>query len=95
MYNQFQTHQREKKTQSRISTTLERDFIRPYGFAHDQRSFDPSTLSRRLNNYNCEFYLRPQVGMSEFAETVMHNLQCIEENTDILDPKSIAAFVKK
>ena len=41
-------HQREKKTQSRISTTLEMDFIRPYGFAHDQRSFDPSTLSRRF-----------------------------------------------
>ena len=72
-----------------------KDFIRPYGLAHDDNSFDSATLSRRLNNFNCEFYLRPQVAISEFAETIIKNVQYIEENANILDPKSIQGFVKK
>ena len=72
-----------------------KDFIRPYGLAHDQFSFHATTLSRRLNNVNCEFFLRPQVGISEFAETVPINLKYVEDNIEILDRESIQAFVKK
>ena len=72
-----------------------KDFIRPYGLAHDAMSFEDSTLKRRLNSINCEFYLRPQIAISEFAETVSANLKYMEENCEILDPESIKAFVKK
>ena len=72
-----------------------KDFICPYGLAYDRQSFEPSTLSRRLNYFNCEFYIRSQIGISEFTETVSANLQYMEENQKILDPKSIQAFIKK
>ena len=72
-----------------------KDFIRPYGLAHNENTFDPATLSRRLNNINCEFYLRPQIAISEFAETIPANLQYVEENINILDEESISAFIRK
>ena len=72
-----------------------KDFIRPYGLAHNENTFDPATLSRRLNNINCEFYLRPQIAISEFAETIPANLQYVEENINILDKESISALIRK
>ena len=51
-----------------------KDFLRPYGLPHDESSFVAATISRRLNSYNCEFYLQPQVAISEFAETVQQTL---------------------
>ena len=51
------------------------------------------TLTRRLNNYNCEFYMRSQVAISELAETVSANIKYTEENREILDQKSITAFL--
>lgn len=76
-------------------THFRKDFIRPYGLAHDKSSFDAATLSRRLNNINCEFFLPPQIAMSEFAETVPFNLKYIEEHLEILKKESINAFIKK
>ena len=72
-----------------------KDFIRPYGLAYDAMSFEDSTLKQRLNNINCEFYLRPQIAISEFAETVYANLKYMENNYEILDPESIKGFLKK
>ena len=72
-----------------------KDFIWPYGLAHDAQSFDAVTLNRRLNNFNCEFFIRPQFTISEFAETLSANLKYIEGNVDILEPKSIQVFLKK
>ena len=74
---------------------FKKDFIRPYGLAHDESSFDAATLSRRLNNTNCEFFRRLQIAMSEFAETVPLNLNYIEEHLEILEKESINAFIKK
>ena len=74
---------------------VRKDFIRPYGLPHDAMSFEESTLKRRLSNINCEFYLRPQIAMSEFAETVSANLKYMENNYEILDPESIKAILKK
>ena len=72
-----------------------KDFLRPYGLAHEESSFDDATITRRLNSYNCEFYLRPQVAISEFAETVQQNLHYIRDNAEIIDQRAISAFVKK
>ena len=72
-----------------------KDFLKPYGLAHDESSFDARTITRRLNSYNCEFFLRPQVAISEFAETVQQNLHYIRDNADIIDATAISAFVKK
>ena len=54
----------------------------PYGLAHDATSYHESTLSRRLNNINCEFYLRQQIAISKFAEIVLTNVQYLEESRD-------------
>ena len=72
-----------------------KDFIRPYGLAHDAQSFDAVALSQRLNNFNCEFFIRPQIAISEFTETLSANLKYIEENVEILEPKSIKCSSKK
>ena len=53
-----------------------------------------STLSRRLNSYNCEFYPRPEVAISEFPETVIQNTEYLEKNADFLDMTSLNAFIK-
>ena len=72
-----------------------KDFIHPYGLAHSENTFDAATLSRKLNNINCEFYLQSQFTISEFAETTPANLQYVEDNINILDKKSISAFIRK
>ena len=54
-----------------------------------------ATISRRLNTINCEFYLRPQIGILEFGETIPVNLNYIKENLDILDQKSISGLIRE
>ena len=71
------------------------DFIRPYGSSYDAKSFYAARLSQRLNNFNCQIFIRPQIAISEFAETLSANLKYIEENVEILEPKSIQVFLKK
>ena len=51
--------------------------------------------STTSDNINCEFYLLPQIAISEFAETVPANLQYVEENLEILDEESILTFIRK
>ena len=76
-----------KREESGISffNHFRKDFIRPCGLAHNVTVFDPTIFSRRLNNINCELYVRPQIAISEFAETIPANLQYVEENLEILD----------
>ena len=50
-----------------------KDFIKPYGLAHAEESFQDTTLANRLKSFNREFLLRPHVGISEFSETIMEN----------------------
>ena len=88
-------HTKEKEDSVAYFNHFQKDFIWPYGLAHDAQSFDAVTLSRRLNNFNCEFFIRPQFTISEFAETLSANLKYIEGNVDILEPKSIQVFLKK
>ena len=67
-----------------------KDFLRPYGLAHEESSFEDATITRRLNSYNCEFYLRPEV-----PDTVQQNLHYIRDNAEILDQRAISAFITK
>ena len=84
-----------KREESGVSffNHFRKDFNRPYGLAHNETAFDPA--SHRLNNINCEFYLQPQIAISEFAETVPANLQYVEEYLEILDKELISAFIRK
>ena len=56
-------------------------------------------LSMKLHSLegsiNCEFFTRPQVAISEFAETFSTNLTYMEQNLEILEPKSVEVFLKK
>ena len=39
--------------------------------------------------------VRPQVGLSEFCDTILKNWQYLNENNDVLDGESLEAFLKK
>ena len=86
-----------KKTENSVPyfNHFRKDFIRPYGLAHDAQSFDEATPTRRLNNFNCGFFTRPHVAISEFAETFSANLTYMEQNLETLEPKSVEVFLKK
>ena len=87
--------QKKKEVSVGFFNHFRKDFIHPYGLAHDSQSFEVVTLSQRMNNLNCEFYIRSQIAISEFVETVSVNLKYMEENMEILQPKPIEAFLKK
>ena len=72
-----------------------KDFIRPYGLAHNEDSYDDASISRRLNSWNCKFFQHPQIGISEFAETILANVKYLEDNMKILEQKSLTAFVSR
>ena len=73
-----------------------KDFIKPYGLAHSGDSFKDTTLVNRLKSFNCEFFLRPHIGLSEFSETVLENSKYIRENLDIFDvEEAIKRFLNK
>ena len=70
------------------------DFIRPCALAHDERSYDNAALTRRPNNSELELRVlqsvnRPQIAISEFAETLLANFKYLEENKEILDQESL------
>ena len=56
--------------------------MRPYGLVHPEDSFQDTTIANRLKFFNCEFLLRPNVGISEFSETVLENAKYIKENIE-------------
>lgn len=85
-------HTKEKGRLWWVLQSLQERFCTPI-WPCPRQSFEPSTLTRRPNNYNCEFYMRSQVAISELAETVSANIKYTEENREILDQKSITAFL--
>lgn len=62
-----------------------KDFLKPYGLAHDADSFNEESFSHRLNTINCEYVVRPQIAISEFSDAVLQNLEYIKENKDFRD----------
>ena len=58
------------------------NFLRPYGVAdswpHDK------TIFKRVNPKNCEWLIRPQVAMSEFAATINENMDFLATDNNAL-----------
>ena len=52
-------------------------------------------MAWRINTINCEYVVRPQVAISEFADTVLANAQYLEENMEVLEKDSLQAFPAK
>ena len=72
-----------------------KDFINPYGLAHDASSFSDQQISARLSQMNCEFLTRPNIALSEFAHTLLANIEYLEENASVLDGQGMAKFFRK
>ena len=70
-----------------------KDFLEPYGLAHDD--FSDDSFHRRINTINCEYVVRPQVAIWEFADAVLENTQYLEENIEVLEKESLQAFLDK
>lgn len=54
------------------------NYLRPYGLADPEP--DHEKLQKRINPINCEWLKRPQTGMSEFAATVVDNMNWLASN---------------
>ena len=48
-----------------------------------------------MKSFNCEFFWRPDVGISEFSKTVLENAKYIKENLEIFDAEAIEQFLTK
>lgn len=55
-----------------------RSFITPYGAAKDAP--EPTTIFNRLQPFTCEWLSRPDVALSEFADTILLNIPILEKN---------------
>ena len=72
-----------------------KDFIRPYGLVHSDDAFHDVTLAKCLKSINCEFMLRPHIGISEFSETIIENWKYVTDNIEIFDVEVIEKFLQK
>ena len=54
-----------------------KDFVNPYGSGHDASSTDEQ-IGARLSQTNCEFLKRPNIAISEFADTLLANTEYLE-----------------
>ena len=81
-----------KKSQTGVNyyQHFRKGFFRPYGLAHTD-----STIAKRLKAFNCEFLVRPNIGISEFSKTILENAKYIRENLEIFDVEAIQRFLVK
>jgi hypothetical protein len=52
------------------------NFLRPYGLASEAP--DSDAIIRRTNPKSCEWLLRPAIAMSEFAQTLVENMEFLK-----------------
>ena len=95
LYLILDTPSKKDDTSVNFFNHFRKDFLRPHNLVHDALVYEDSTLIRRLNRYNCKFFIRPQFAMSEFAETLLQNMEYLENNAEILDITSLNVFLKK
>ena len=74
---------------------FQKNFIRPYGLALNDQTFQDATLATRLKSINCEFMVRSHIAMSEVSKTMTENWKYIGENIDIFDIDVIKKFLAK
>ena len=93
--NAFSYYRYAKKNEGGVGyyQHFRKDFIRPYGLAHNNHTFQDATLARRLKSINCEFMVRPHIAMSELSETMTKDWKYIGENIDIFDIDAIKKFL--
>ena len=93
--NAFSYYRYAKKNEGGVGyyQHFRKDFIRPYGLAHNNHTFQDATLARRLKSINCKFMVRPHIAMSELSETMTKNWKYIGENIDIFDIDAIKKFL--
>lgn len=72
-----------------------KDFINPYGMAHDTASYTDEQIHARLSQMNYEFLARSNIAISEFADALIANIECLEENISVLDAKGLEKFFHK
>ena len=72
-----------------------KDFINPYGLAHSIDTYSDNKLAVRLKRFNREFLVRPSVGLSEFADRVLKNVDYISTNLHDFDISQIQRFLNK
>ena len=72
-----------------------KNFIRPYGLALNDETFQDATLARQLKSINCEFMVCPHIAMSELSEIMTENWKYIGENIAIFDIDAIKEFLGK
>ena len=72
-----------------------KDFLKPYGLAHDADNFSDDNFHRRINTITCEYVVRPQVAISEFTDTILANAEYLNENMKVLEKDSLQAFLTK
>jgi hypothetical protein len=69
------------------------NFLKPYGKADSPP--DDDTVSRRTNPISGEWFLRPRIAMSEFAETLTENLKLLkDDNLTLVNTAEFATISK-
>ena len=72
-----------------------KDFINPCGMTHNMDTFTDTKLTARLKRLNCEFLVRPTVVLSDFADTILQNINYITTNLENFDITQIRRFIDK
>ena len=73
---------------------FQKDFIKPYGLAHDIHNFSGGRFHQKISKINCEYVVRPQVATA-FAESVLRNVEYSKENLEVLEKELLQAFLNK
>ena len=63
--------------------------------AHSVDSYSDTKLALQLKRFNCEFLVRPSIGLSEFAGTILTNTDYTSRNLEDLDVTQIQRFLQK
>ena len=80
---------------SSIFITAAKIYGLAYGLAHSVDSYTVTKLALRLKRFNCEFLVRPSIGLSEFADTILTNSNYIATNLENFDAMQIQRFLDK
>ena len=84
--NAFSCYRYAKKNEGGVAyyQHFRKYFIRPYGLALNNETFQDTTLARRWKSINCEFMVHPHIAMSELSKTMTENWKYIGENITYL-----------
>ena len=70
-----------------------RSFITPYGAAKEAP--EPSTIHKRLQPFTSEWLIRPNVALSEYADTVLSNIPILESRGAKMVHSSVVSKLKE